>query len=333
MALKIDGATFLITGGASLIGSHLTDLLLEHGAREVRLLENFALGTPETIAHLLGDERVKLIRGDITRLPDLLRASEGVDGVFALAAFLTLPMSRDPALGAEVNSVGLTNTLEASRHCGVKRVLLSSSTAVYGTSADDPACETVAFRSAGLTPASMVYSASKLLGEGLCALYQRNYGLDYNVLRFSSVYGVRQHWRAVNANFIAQAHDCVLAGKAPDVPGDGSEVHDYVYVSDCARALMMAYASDRSGLTLNISTGVDTTLAEVAEAVLKAAGRTDLKPNFVADERAVTSFSSPKLNFVNDRARETIGWEPQVSVEEGIARFVAWRAEKLKEAA
>ncbi|MFM7416343.1 MAG: NAD-dependent epimerase/dehydratase family protein, partial [Alphaproteobacteria bacterium] len=101
--MEIQGNAYLITGGASLIGSHLADALLAAGAAEVRLLDNFALGSNEMIAHLLGDSRVKLIRGDILRLTDLLEASTGIDGVFALAGFLTIPMLANPSLGVQVN--------------------------------------------------------------------------------------------------------------------------------------------------------------------------------------------------------------------------------------
>ncbi len=107
------GKTYLITGGASLIGSHLADALLAAGAAGVRLFDNFALGTPETIAHLMREPRVTLIRGDVLRLAELLEASQGANGTFALAGFLTIPMLQNPGLGVQVNTVGLLNTLEA----------------------------------------------------------------------------------------------------------------------------------------------------------------------------------------------------------------------------
>lgn len=328
MANQVEGRIFLITGGASLIGSHLADLLLARGAAEIRLLENFALGSPDTIAHLASEPKVKLIRGDVTRLNELLDATKGVDGVFALAGFLTLPMSQNPALGVQINSSGVVNTLEACRHSGVKRIVFSSSTAAYGN-ADAPSLhEDVGFVSAGLSPASMVYSSSKLLGEALCALYGKTYGLGYNVLRFASVYGERQHWRAVNANYIAQVYEKVRAGEAPEIPGDGSEVHDYIYVTDVAAALLAAYESEASGMTLNVSTDVDTTLTELVGHVLEAAGRTDLKPVYREDTRAVRSYTAAHLRFANQRAKDTIGWAPEVSVRDGVRRFLRWRDEQ-----
>src|SRR5688572_28708869 len=99
MSIAVRDRSYLITGGASLIGSHIAECLLAEGAGEVRLLDNYSLGTPSTIAHLDEEPRVKRIRGDILRLPDLLEATNGVDGVFALAGYLTLPMSQDPLTG------------------------------------------------------------------------------------------------------------------------------------------------------------------------------------------------------------------------------------------
>jgi UDP-glucose 4-epimerase len=321
----VENRIFLITGGASLIGSHLADALLAGGAAEVRLLENFALGSPDTIAHLVGDKRVKLVRGDITRLNELLDVMKDVDGVFALAGFLTLPMSQNPALGVQINSSGMVNTLEACRHTGVKRVVFASSTAAYGLGAADEVDEEVGFVSAGLSPASMLYSTSKLLGEALCALYGKTYGLSYNVLRFASVYGERQHARAVNANYLAQVYEQISAGQAPEIPDDGTEVHDYIYVTDAADALLAAYTSDRDGQTLNASTDVDTTLTELVGHMLDAAGRSDLTPVYRADNRAVKSYTAKRLCYTNRRARETIGWSPKVDVREGVRRYIAWR--------
>ena len=126
------GKTYLITGGASLIGSHLADALLAAGAGEVRLLDNFSLGTPDTIAHLLGETRVKLIRGDILRLNELMDARQGADGIFALAGFLTLPMYAEPAARRRGQYGRHAAHAGGGAHRGVRRVVFSSSVAAYG---------------------------------------------------------------------------------------------------------------------------------------------------------------------------------------------------------
>src|SRR4051812_24639915 len=103
---QIAGSTFLITGGASLVGSYIADALLAQGAKEVRLLDSLALGPADMVQHLLNDPRVKLVRGDVTGLNDVLDAAAGADGVFALAAFLTISMAHNPALGVTINTMG-----------------------------------------------------------------------------------------------------------------------------------------------------------------------------------------------------------------------------------
>ena len=322
---QISGQTFLITGGASLIGSHLADALLAEGAAEVRLLDNFALGAPELVRHLDGDSRVKLIRGDVLRLNEVIDAAQGAAGVFAFAAFLTLPLSQNPYLGASVNTVGVLNTLEAARLAGVRRVILSSSISTYGNSTPDALVEDTPFTSAGQQPATNLYGSSKLFGEAACAQYGRSYGLEYNVLRFSSVYGERQHARAVNAVFVAEAYERVARGEAPVIVGDGTEVHDYIHVSDIAGACVAAMGSASQGNVMNIATGADTTLNRVVEIVLDACDATHLRAEHRQDTRAVKSASLDHLRLCRARAEREIGWTPNVTIEEGIRRYIAWR--------
>jgi UDP-glucose 4-epimerase len=316
---------YLITGGASLIGSHIADQLLEAGAREVRLLDNYSLGTPATIAHLEREPRVKRLRGDVQRLPDLLEAAQGVDGVFALAGYLTLPMAQDPTTGVAVNTMGMVNTLEACRFSGVRRIVFSSSVAVYGTPERYPITEDTGYVSAGLQPPSQLYGASKLMGEALCARYAKSHGVQFNALRFASVYGERQHARAVNAVFVAKICDRVRRGEAPVIEGDGSEVHDYVYVTDVARACVLAMQSESHGHALNIATGVDTTSTRIAEIALELCGRRDLKIEYREDRRAVKSAAGTRLGFSREKAEREIGWVPNVSVEEGMRRLIEWQ--------
>ena len=322
---QISGQTFLITGGASLIGSHLADALLAEGAAEVRLLDNFALGAPELVRHLDGDSRVKLVRGDVLRLNEVIDAAQGAVGVFALAAYLTLPLSQNPYLGASVNTVGVLNTLEAARLAGVRRVILSSSISTYGNSTPDTLVEDVPFTSAGQQPATNLYGSSKLFGEAACAQYSRSYGLEYNLLRFSSVYGERQHARAVNAVFMAETYERVTRGEAPVIVGDGTEVHDYIHVSDIAAACVAAMGGVSQGNVMNIATGVHTTLNRVVEIVLDACDASHLRAEHRQDTRAVKSASLDHLHLSRARAEREIGWTPKVTIEDGIRRYIAWR--------
>jgi UDP-glucose 4-epimerase len=322
--MQISGGRFVLTGGASLIGSHVADRLLAEGAREVVLLDNFALGTPETVAHLTGDARVSLVRGDILRINDLFDAFQGADGVFAIAGFLTLPLSQNPPLGLAVNVEGQVNTFEACRYAGVKKVVFSSSIAAYGEPGGGLIDETAPANLASYQPGSMLYSCTKLIGEALCKLYSAKHGVDGVALRYATVYGERQHYRGVNALYIIQNYDKIMRGEPPVLPGDGSEVHDYIHVADVARANVMAMASDVTAEVFNVVTGVETTVKRIAEIVLDITG-SDLQPVYADDAGAVKATSSPSLKLSREKIKAMIGWEPQVSVEEGIRRLIEWR--------
>jgi UDP-glucose 4-epimerase len=324
MSRSAAGKAYLICGGASLIGSHLADQLLAAGAAEVRLLDNFSLGTPEIIAHLEGDARVKRIRGDILRLNELIEAAQGVDGIFALAGFLTLPMSQNPPLGVAVNTEGMVNTLEAARLAKVRHVVFSSSVAAYGNTAADTLTEESPTTMATVSPVASVYGVTKLLGEQLGLLYALKYGVGFSGMRFSSVYGERQHARAVNANFIAEVHAQIRRGQRPVIVGDGSEVHDYVYVTDVAAGCLAAMLNGQGGQIFNLCTGVDTTHAELVRTILEACG-SEMQPEYREDTRAVRSAGGNHLGFSPAKAEREIGWKAAVSLSDGVARTIAWR--------
>lgn len=323
--MQIQGNKFVVTGGASLIGSHVADRLLAEGAGEVVLLDNFSLGTPETVSHLEGDKRVRLVKGDILRINDLYDAFLGASGVFAIAGFLTIPMSQNPPLGLAVNVEGQVNTFEACRYAGVKKVVFSSSIAAYGEPEGDGVIdESAPANLASYQPGSMLYSCTKLIGEALCKLYSQKHGVDAIALRYATVYGERQHYRGVNALYIIQNWDKIVKGEAPVLPGDGSEVHDYIHVADVARANVMAMASDVTGEVLNCVTGVETTVKRIAEILLEIAG-SDLQPVYADNAGAVKATSSASLKLSREKAKQLLGWEPEVSVEQGIRRLIEWR--------
>lgn len=170
----------------------------------------------------------------------------------------------------------------------------------------------------------MLYSCTKLIGEALCKLYSQKHGVDGVALRYATVYGERQHYRGVNALYIIQNYDKVMRGEPPVLPGDGSEVHDYIHVADVARANVMAMASDVTAEVFNVVTGVETTVKRIAEIVLDITG-SDLQPEYADDAGAVKATSSPSLKLSREKIGRMIGWEPQVSVEEGIRRLIDWR--------
>lgn len=322
----LDGR-FVITGGASLIGSHIAEKLLEHGAAEVVLLDNLSLGTPETVAHLVDDRRITLLRGDILRINELYDAFSNIDGVFAVAGFLTLPLTQNPPLGLAVNVEGMVNVFEAARYQSVKKVIFSSSVACYGEPGEELIDEDSPARLASFQPGAKLYSCSKLMGEALCQLYDSRYGVDAIALRYSTVYGERQHYRGVNALYIVENYDRIMRGEPPTIPGDGSEVHDYIHVSDVARANVMAMESNVSGEVLNVVTGVATTVKRIVDILQEIAG-TSLEPQIAEPGAGVRSTSGSTLNFNHDKIGSVLGWKPEISIEEGLRRLIAWRRQQ-----
>jgi UDP-glucose 4-epimerase len=320
--MDIKGSRVLITGGVSLIGSHLTERLLLHGAKGVVLFDNFSLNATDVVRHLVDDPRVSILRGDVLRLAQLTDAMAGIDGVFSLAALLTLPMSQDPSLGLEVNIRGVNNTLDAARLARVKKVVLASSIAVYGGETDLIEASTP-LAHAGMSPAFVLYAASKLIGENLGKLYATRYGLGFNAVRFATVYGERQHARGVNALHILESYQRLMKGERPVIVGDGSEVHDYIHAEDAAEGCIAAMARGVSGRAYNIGTGIATSIEKIVAIVTREAG-SNLTPEFREDTRTTRGSTTSSLSVATDLARQDLGWESKIPIDAGIHRLLAW---------
>lgn len=326
--LAISGARFLIVGGASLVGSASAEALLAGGAAEVRVFDNFFQGSEAMLAHLAGDSRLSVLRGDVMRLPQVLSACEGMDGVLHLAALMTITMHRDPWTGLDVNIRGTQNVLEAAVRAKVRKLVFASSTAVYGYGPGivGDLTEGLPFHSEGAPPAAVLYGASKIIGEQLCRDAHQKHGLDYLVLRYATVYGERQHARAANALALIEAHERVRAGQAPQVVGDGSETKHFVHVADVARANVAAFAAAATDRALNISGPRPLTTGEIARLVARAAGREDLQPEGVPpDPGKVRLTSGGAWAMDHALAARVLGWRPEIDMDEGIRRLIAWR--------
>ncbi len=325
--LDLTQSVILIAGAASLVGSHTADQLLAAGVKEVILLDNFSFGSADAIKHLEGNPRVRLIKADLMRLPEIIEATKGVDGVIQLAAYMTLGFSQTPWNAMDVNLRGVQNILEACAINGVKKVIFASSNAVYGYGSGIKGAlhETLCFHSEGAPPAAILYGASKIMGEQLCRTYYQQRGLDYLVLRYSTVYGERQHYRAANALYIMDTYDQVKAGQAPVMPGDGSETKHFVYVTDVARANVMALQSPTTDTAMNISGPAPTTTGELVQLVLDYCA-SDLKPELRPDPPGkVRLTSGGAFHIPHDKAGLAIGWKPEVTMAQGIERLLRWR--------
>jgi len=330
--MKIKDGKFLITGGASMIGAHITEHLIKAGAREIVLFDNYSLASPEGINDILQHPQVKLVRGDILRTNELYDNLDAVDGVFAVAGFLTLPLSLNPPLGVAVNVQGMLNTFEACRYRNVGKVVFSSSIAVYGEPSADIIDEATPWTWSKLQPGAALYASSKIMGENFGKLYHDKYGVKSISLRYSSVYGERQHLRAVNSVYIVETYDRLKRGERPIIPDDGREVHDYIHVADVARANVMAMESDVSRESFNVATGTATTLNRLVEIVQKITG-TNLQPEYKTPPGKIRAAVSTKLDFSVEKIQRMLGWKAEIPFEDGIRRLVAWRDRELRKVA
>lgn len=322
--MDIADGKFAITGGVSMIGANIAEQLLEAGAREVVLFDNYSLSTPDMVQGIVHDPRVRLVRGDILRINELYDAFAEVDGVFAIAGFLTLPLSQNPFLGIAVNVQGMLNTCEACRYRNVGKVVFASSVAVYGETEEAVTQEHAPWAWSNQQPGAALYGGSKIIGENIARLYHDRHGVDSVSLRFSSVYGERQHYRAVNSVYIMDTYDRVRQGLPPVIPDDGLEVHDYLHVADAARAAVMAMASAVSRDSFTVATGVSTTLNRLVKIILETMD-SDLSPEYRTAAGKVRSTVSKTLKFSNRKIEAALGWKPQIPIEEGIARLIRWR--------
>lgn len=322
---EIKNGSFLVTGGANLIGSHITEALLSQGAKRVVIFDNFYFGPSPHLEPLLADSRVELVRGDVMRLDQLVAAMQGIDGVFSMAALLTGPLALDPLVGIRVNIEGLIHQLDAARFAKVKKLVLASSIAVYGSASDGLLSENRLWDSTDLAPPFAIYGLSKIMGEYLGRHYSNTHDVDFSAVRFSTVYGERQHNRGVNTQIIPKTIQSVRSGKAPELFGGGNDAHDYVHASDVAAGALCAMERGATGESYNIASGVSTTSRQIVKLVLKELN-SHFEPIDIVDDRVHRGTAPEVLNIDIRKAKNDLGWEPQVAVAEGIARLVTWYA-------
>ena len=302
----IRGGKFVVLGGASQVGSTIAEQLLAEGARDVVLLDNLMLGDAGTMESMLADARCRFVRGDVLRLNELYDVCEAADGVFAVAAYMASSIGQNPWAAMDVNIRGLQNALEACRMRGVKKVVISSSASVYGAPEDDPTHEASPLRWDALPPAMALYCASKVVGEGLARLYRDQYGLDFVALRYTAVYGERQHRRALVGGHIAESCERIRNGQPPVIEGDGSHVHDYVHVVDVARANLLAMESAVSGEGINICGGEAVSQRRIVEIALAAAGSA-LEPESARPQRSQAAGRCARQHYSGEKARRLLG--------------------------
>jgi len=304
----------LVTGGAGFIGSTLVDRLVDEGW-EVLVIDDLSTGHVDHLREARSRGRVGLHTIDV-RDDDCVVAAEHFhpDVVFHLAAQVSVPTSvADPRRDADINLVGTINVLEAARRSGAARVVLTGSAATYGSGVKLPAKESYARR-----PESP-YGASKKAVEDYARVYLAQYGLEFVVLTPANVYGPRQN-ASGEGGVVAVFSDAITAGRQPTIYGDGNATRDFVYVDDVADAFLRA-ASRGNGRNLNLSTGIETSVRGLYDALANAAGfRKEPRYNVGRPGDVARSVLDPSA------AKRYLDWEAWTSLDDGLERTLEWYA-------
>jgi UDP-glucose 4-epimerase len=300
---------YIVTGGAGFIGSFIVEAVA--GSHEVVVIDNFSSGKSENMSGF--PENVRFIRGSITNLSLLTDAFKGADGVFHLAAIASVARSVDDPLAThETNLTGTLNVLLAARNCGVRKVVFSSSSAVYGDEQTLPKRENMP--PAPLSP----YAVSKLAGEYYCTVFSELFGVKTVSLRYFNVFGPRQDPHSEYAAVIPKFITRLIDNQPPLIFGDGMQTRDFVYIKDVVQANMLAMQSPATG-TFNIGSGqkIDlNTLAGTLAEIMKVNLHPIHEKSRMGDIRdSVSDVSAAKNAF---------GFQNRYSLDEGLRETITW---------
>ncbi len=315
--MNIEGANILVTGGAGLIGSSTIDLLLrDHAPRRIVILDNLVRGSLVNIYHALGDPRVRLIEGDICDVDTVQRATEGIDAVIHMAALRITACAAEPRRALQVMCDGSFNVVDAARAAGVKKVVAASSASVYGLATSFPTRED--HHPYGN---DTWYGANKVLLEGLLRSYHAMHGLSYAAMRYFNVYGPRMDIHGKYTEVLIRWMERISAGKPPLILGDGHQTMDFIYIDDVARANVLALQSDTTDEVFNVASGCETSLRELAQALLEVMGTPNMRPEH-GPERSINSV--PRRLACTDKSQQVLGFTAQVDLHHGLRRLVDW---------
>lgn len=312
----IEGRRFLVTGGAGTIGSTIVDQLVAAGAEEIVVLDNLVRGRPENLSLARKSGLIRFVEGDI-RDRDLVRSlMQGIDVVFHQAAIRITQCATEPRLALEVLVDGTYEVVEAAADEGVRKVIAASSASVYGMAEDFPTTE----RHHPYANDTL-YGSAKTFNEGLLRSFHAMRGLDYVVLRYFNVYGPRMDIHGLYTEVLIRWMERIEAGQSPLILGDGRQTMDFVFTEDIARANLLAAASDVTDEVFNIGNGTETSLVELAEALQRAMGG-PRQPLEFGPPRAVNGVARRLADI--SKARERLGWKPEIDLDEGLLQLVAW---------
>lgn len=310
------GKTILVTGGAGFVGSHIVDLLLEAGCARIVVVDNMVRGRIANLQQAIQSQRVDVVHGDICDTVLMRRLTEGVDTVFHQAALRITHCAAEPT---EAMQVMVDATYDLLRLCveqKVRKVVYASSASVYGMADAFPTTE----RHHAYDNRTL-YGAAKTFGEGLLRSFNDMYGLDYVALRYFNVYGPRMDLHGRYTEVMVRWMERIEAGEPPIIFGDGTQTMDMIHVTDVARANILAARAEAKDLAVNVASGTETSLRDLAAELASVMGRGDLTPVHQA-ARAINPV--PRRLGSTALAREVLDFEATVGRREGIADLVSW---------
>jgi nucleoside-diphosphate-sugar epimerase len=311
----------LVTGGAGFIGSHIVEYLLNQ-ARYVRVLDNFSTGKMENLTHLLNNNGLEIIKGDIRDFDILMTAMKGVKWVFHQAALVSVPLSiKQPQISFDNNTLGTFNIFEAARrNNSIARIVFASSAATYGDSKLLPLHENLPC--IFLSP----YALEKLYAEQLAALYYRLYEVSSVALRYFNVYGPRQDPKSQYSGAISKFIDNLMNGKEINIYGDGEQTRDFVYVNDVVRANVYAMKIAKKGAHIfNVATGRSVTINQLVNLLQKILN-THIEPKHQKPREGDIYHSQADVT----KLYEQLGWCSKWNLEQGLTELYSWLCQKRR---
>jgi UDP-glucose 4-epimerase len=312
--MELTGKRIMLIGGAGLVGSHIVDQLIEEPVKEIVVFDNFLRGTKANLAEAMRSKNVRIVEASMVDREALTCELAGIDGVFQLASLWLGECVNDPRQAWEVNTIGTWNVVEACLAAGVKRVVYSSSASVYGNAVVTPMTEEHPFNN------RTTYGATKIANEQMFRAIYEQHKLPYIGMRYMNIYGPRMDYEGTYVSVIMKVLDKIFAGERPVVFGDGSQVYDFIHVSDIARANVLGMMADCVDENFNIGMGIGTSINDLVKMLLELTGS-----NLEIDYRPqATSFVTQRIGSI-DKAERLLGFRATIPLREGLKSIVDWR--------
>ena len=312
----IEGKTFFVTGGAGLIGSHITDQLLAAGAGRIRVLDNFVRGREDNLQHAMNTGKVELHRGDVRDQALVDQLVKNCDGVFHQAAMRLTLCSERPRECLDSMVMGALNIIESCLKHRVKKLVAASSVSIYGNADQFPISE-------NHHPYNnrTLYAGAKIANEQMYRAFHDMNGLPYVAFRYFNVYGPRMDRTGAYTEVMIRWLYATMDRTRPKIFGQGDQSMDFVHVEDIARANLVAYQSNVVDEVFNVCSGLETTLLELWKIIRKTAEVHDLEPEYLPPRNI-----GPVGRRVGDpsKAKKMLGFETRISLEEGMQSLYQW---------